>query len=585
MTLFRNPCLPCFLCLWTLFPNLSQALEPEPPLFEDYLHGTQNLEAFVRDAHSFVIKNPKSIHAPRITHDLLVFGTLSKQDGIIDMAQRVLLLDFVDSPHGRYFLNSFKEAKELRTLLIGLSGNSGAKVFSLKFCRAAKAGFRRFGTSFFDDEAFQVKSYLHACLAEDEELKGGMLHPLRRRLEEKGDDHPQLSILLDEKLSSLEKFKRFHEIMNGDNEGELASYLDFHAKLLSEKERASPEVLEILANQAAWSLSEKGALELLDALPDSRRSTPLHLLLRAKVQWSGGSGEGALRDLAKAAKGKGPWAELAPQLAEGISHWEERRDALAKVFLAISKSFNPESAGLEVEVSLSTKKKSADDLNFTGYLAFLPKKNELALEVINRGKLVFAYRTSKESSSLYLGNRREIMEFASGGPVPAPNFALNRSSDGQFHLTGGAMMAPSLDAAKKSGSSLFDSPYLSTEKGLGILLQYTIPRRGGWIEKSRREKKLDLHSIRWPERFNPDGFRAELGVCDKGSLRSVKVNNLDGSFRAEAKIRYGEKNFSARPLQWPDLPVRKRQEFDFTVITEILGAMSGLVDQSGGGSF
>ena len=93
---------------------------------------------------------------------------------------------------------------------------------------------------------------------------------------------------------------------------------------------------------------------------------------------------------------------------------------------------------------------------------------------------------------------------------------------------------------RKSGASLLDSPYLSTDLGLNALLEHTVRRNGGWIEAPRKEGKVTLFSVRTLQRFNPKGMRFTVGVDENGALRLIRMVKLDGSTRVEVRnVRYG----------------------------------------------
>ncbi|MFP6900449.1 MAG: hypothetical protein VCA36_05875, partial [Opitutales bacterium] len=440
--------------------------------------------------------------------------------------------------------------------------------------RAVKLGFRRFGAEFLIDHDFRARCYLHSLTAGDEALMKAVLPDLRAQLKENKEEHPQLGILLDGELSNLAKLRRLHALLEAEESADLEFYIDFFAAGLSKQERSSPEVVKILAERAVWGSGGRQALALLERLPKAIRSDAKYLVLRAKVLWAESRSEDALADLVKAADGEGPWAETAIQFADGVRGWNERRTALVQSILAAAKSFSEETTGLDAEITFFKKEDDGKSLNYSAYLGIIPDKNILQVHVREGENIKFAYRTDAKSSGLYLSGWDKVMRFATSGPVPAPNFTLQREEDGGFNLQGGATIAASLDAAKKSGAGLLDSPYLSTALGLNALLEHTVRRNGGWIEAPRKEDKVTLLSVRTLQRFNPRGLRITVGVDEAGALRSILVNKLDGSTRVEVgKIRYGGNSFELRPAVWPDLPVEERKQFDFSVIANVMGAI------------
>jgi hypothetical protein len=554
--------------------GISQAVEVKAPLFEEYLQGGR-VAAFVEDARAFLSSDSQSIYASRVAHDLLVVGTVLGNDDIVTQAKRLLLLEYAGSAHGSYLVSTFPKAEELRNFLVDAPGPAGDVAYARKFCRAVKLGFRRFGAEFLDDNHFRARCYLHSLTAEDKALTKAVLPALRAQVSEDKEEHPQLVLLLDEEVSNLAKLRRLHDLLEAEDSADVEFYIDFYASRLTKEERSSPEVLKILTERAVWGSGGQQALALLDTLPKTERSDPKYLVLRAKLLWAEGRSEDALADLMKAGQGEGVWAETATGFADGVRGWNERREALVQTILAVSKSFTKGTRGLDAEITFFKKEKDEKAMNFSAYLGLIPDENLLQVQVLEGEKTKFAYRTDADSSALYLSGWEKVMSFATSGPVPAPNFSLRRAEDGQFLLEGGATIAPSLEAAKRSGVGLLDSPYLSTPLGLNALLQYAVLRKGGWIEKTRQEGKVTFFSLRTLQRFNPRGLRITIGVDEAGALRSILVNKLDGSTRVEvAKIRYGGEAFSLRPATWPDLPVEERKQFDFSVIANVMSTIA-----------
>ena len=571
--------LPRFLFLFGLIcvlissPSTSQAVEVKAPMFEEYLQGGR-AAAFVQDAQAFLRSNPQSLYAARVAHDLLVIGSVMGDTLLVGESKRRLLLDYTGSAQTGYLASTFANAEDFRKILVDVPGQTEDSTFAKKFCRAVKLGFRRFGGEVFNDSDFRVRCYLYSMTAGDVALTNAVLPELRRELANNKEDHPELAVILDGKLSPLDKLRRLHGLLQAEESGDLEFYIDFFATGLSVTERSSPEVIKILAERAVWGSGGKQALALLDTLPKTVRSDTKYLVLRAKVLWAEGRAEDAMADLVKASEAEGPWGETATGFADGVRGWNERRTALVNGILAASKSFSEETTGLDAEITFFKKDDNGKELNYSAYLGLVPDKNLLQVNLREGEDVKFAYRTDAKSSGLYLSGWKKVMRFASSGPVPAPNFTLQREEDGGFNLQGGATIAASLDAAKKSGAGLLDSPYLSTALGLNALLEHTVRRNGGWIEAPRKEGKLTLFAVRTLQRFNPRGLRITVGVGEKGTLRSILVNKLDGSTRLEVgKIRYGADSFKLRPAVWPDLPVEERKQFDFSVIAQVMGAI------------
>ena len=562
--------------LFVSSPNDSPAApaaEVKAPLFEEYLPGGR-VAAYLKDAQAFLGANPQSPYAPRVSHDLLIVGTALGNDELMTEARRRLLLDYTGSAQAGYLATTFAKAEDFRAFLVDAPGPAGELACARKFCRAVKLAFRRFGAEFLDDSDFRVRCYLHANTAGDAPLMKAVFPELRRQLAENGEKEPVLGILLNEELTNLDRLRRLHALLEAEESVDLEFYMDFYAADLTEEERSSPEIAKILAERAIWGSGGQQALALLDTLPKAIRSDPKYLVLRAKVLWGGERGEDALRDLKKAAEGKGAWAETAIDFADGVDGWNERRATLVESILAASKSFSKEISGLDAEIIVFKTEDDGKKLNYSAYLGIIPDKNLLQVHVREGDKVKFAYRTDAKSSGLYLSGWEKVMRFATSGPVPAPNFTLKREEDGRFNLQGGATIAASLDAAKISSAGLLDSPYLSTAIGLGALLEYTVRRKGGWIEAPRKEGQVALSSVRTLQRFNPRGMRFTVGVDENGALRLIRMIKLDGSSRIEVRdVRYGGDAFELRPPVWPDLPVEDRKEFDFSVIAQVMGAI------------
>ncbi|MBG29736.1 MAG: hypothetical protein CMI31_07020 [Opitutae bacterium] len=561
-----------FLLLLVCSP-FSRAVEVKAPLFEEYLQGGR-VAAYVQEALAFLEANPQSLYAPRVANDLLIIATALKNEQLAVEAKRRLLLDYPASVQSTHLVSTFEEAKELREFLVDIQGPVGESEFAGRFCRVVKAGFRQFGAEFLNDADFQLRCYLHSLTAGDDALKNAVLPQLREDLANDKEDFAELAIALDDKLSDLEKLRRLHALLEHEESATLEFCIDFFAAALPKSERSSPEIVKILAERAVWGSGGKQALVLLDALPKAIRSDAKYRVLRAKVLWAESRAEDALKDLVQATSGAKPWSRTATDFADGVRSWDERRALVVQSILGISKSFGKDTTGLDAEISFSKKDDEGKTFNYTAYLGMIPNKNLLQLHVSEGESVKFAYRTDAKSSGLYLAGADKIMRFATSGPVPAPNFTLEREEGGGFNLQGGATIASSLDAARKSGANLLDSPYLSTVLGLNTLLEHSVRRIGGWIEKPRQEGKTTYLSVRTLQRFNALGLRVTVGVHETGALASILVKKLDGSSRLEVgKIRYGGDSFELRPAVWPDLAFEDRKEFDFSVITQVMGAI------------
>jgi len=569
---FRLVLMAC-ICLVVLPAISANAATASFPLMEDYLLKGKVAE-YLKDATAFLESNSSLKVAPRVAFDILMVAERLKNKNLTNQMKAILIFEYSQTIQGSYVLSSFKDAKEFRTFILNqadLRLKKDPSSLPRKFTRVVVNGLGYFKMELLEDRYFLLKAYCLAEAAEDEKVAGLLRSALSREPSKKDAFDETMKICLDKTSNVAVKISSLH---GKDND---AAFIEkFYLSTLSSDERKAPAIIRILAENAINAQDYEAAQLLINDLPLKDQSDPQILF------WKGWALLAQKKDMdAVAVFGEitklypdNEWSKSAEMYIDGVRSITESQESNAITMLAVSKELREGIGVLQTTVKYEHDSKSGEIEKFSLYIGMVPDSNHLELMLYKNDTLLIAYRTTDEVSSVYLKSDNKILTFNTPGPTPAPLLALSRDSDGKFSFTGNLAMETSIKKAGAKSSSLFDSPYLSTQTGVQILLDY-MTRNKGWVSNKPVIKK-GMTSYIWQI---PSADSSTMELLE---YRISKKNNLSyinfGSTRIE-EIKYGTKNsFKLTPPPWPECPVEKHAKFGADVMIKLMGAAMGLLD-------
>ncbi|MBC8350148.1 MAG: hypothetical protein H8E24_16220 [Verrucomicrobia bacterium] len=540
------------------------------PMAEEYLSGGR-ITAYQKDARAYLEQNPKAPLSPRLAHDLFMVATITGNEQVAKEARRALLFDYPSSLQTNYLLSSLSsDEKKLREILIEeadrvLQSEPG---FPARFCRCILLALRTHGAKLLADNSLRLRVLLLAEAAGVTNLRQAAIEPLQELAEENGEQAEVVTAVLSTK-SILEKLAAVHHLNGSD-----ALFTEsFYLSSLDKEQRKNPQVTELLAERAIFGRDKdfQAGIAHLENLPPKMQSIPRLSFWRAIALIGIERGDEAKKVLAKTS-GVDPWSQAARSLEDGLQHSEDRRNALSKAILAAVKTFSKDVEAIRIEANLQPEEgeEQQDDIAKL-YLGISTSLNLFELQVRRGDALVLAYRTDAHSSAIYSNDRKSILQFASPGAVPMPRLGLKRDAeDGTFNFNLSAGMGTTVEQVADQGERILDNPYLATSAGLETLLRYTLTQKGAWLPPASSAKGITKHIIRLAYSDDPKEKFISIGVSSDGKLRTIGF----GKWNLHS-IRYGSNSLLANSPAWPDLPVEKREEFDFT---SFMGLIASFMD-------
>jgi len=569
---FRSVLMAC-MCLFVL-PAFSANTETASfPLIEDYLLNGKVAE-YLKEATAYLESNSSSKVAPRVAFDILMVAERLKNKNLSNQIKAILIFEYSQSIQGSYVLSSFKDAKEFRTFILSQAGlrlKKDPSSLPRKFTRVVINGLGYFKMELLEDRYFLLKAYCLAEAAEDEKVVGLLRSALTKEPSKKDAFDATMKICLDQTTDVAVKISNLH-----GKDKDAAFIEKFYLSTLSSDERKAPAIIRILAENAINAQDYEAAQLLINEMPLKDQSDPQILF------WKGWALLAQKKDMdAVAVFGEitklhpdNEWSKSAEMYIDGVRNITESQEANAITMLAVSKELREGIGVLQTTVRYEHEPKSGELEKFSLYIGMVPDSNHLELMLYKNNTLLIAYRTTDLVSSFYLKSDNKILTFNTPGPTPAPLLALSRDSDGKFSFTGNLAMETSIKKAGAKSSSLFDSPYLSTQTGVQILLDY-MTRNKGWVPNKPLIKK-GMTSYVWqiPSADSSTMELLEYRISEKSTLSHINF----GSVRIE-EIKYGAKDsFKLTPPPWPECPVEKHAKFGADVMVKVMGAVMSLLE-------
>jgi hypothetical protein len=222
------------------------------PLAEQYL-GAGRIQEYTEACKQYLIANPRSFQAARLTMDLYMLGKVANDDRTAVDARGGLLFQFADSLPAAYIVETFKDEPEFRQFILTEVEHRAAVLARTSVVMANHAiglGLRRFGDKLLGEEAFALVVALIA-----EEAGNGVLHQKALAAFDGPDKaRPGLKEIRtacfgspagpSARPSIKERVLRLHALRA---EGNARLFEWYYAAKLAPADRQDPQVLRILA--------------------------------------------------------------------------------------------------------------------------------------------------------------------------------------------------------------------------------------------------------------------------------------------------------------------------------------------------
>ena len=530
-----------------------------------------DLDDYLREAMTFVTKNPDSKHTPRVLMDILMVFTAGKKETDRDKIRRMLIAKYPESLEARFAITLFEDAGDYRDTLLKMFNDDeqGSKTgFGRGFLPRAMMGFRAYDTDIFKQSEFLVRSIFAAEEKGELRVKDDLMRLVRS--DEVGNDNEKelMKIAFDNELDHAAKIRAVHEKEDCGTKKFLTNYL---VSRLSEKERNAFPIQKVFIESKLKSSKWDEAIVLIDRL-NPRKLSPNG---SAHVQfWKGwalashGTLTGADKTLATVMEkyGQTAWGRTAQTLRSALARQTDSLEANVNGLEGVIMTL-----GDDVEVlELKTDWDLPEGPVISVYFSYRKAASEVLLFLSRDGKVHLAYDFSPQRSRMYTGADAVTLVGTGQMPIFTPEFKFSESEDGRLNFSANAKQANSLEAGKSSLKSMLDNPLFNTRSGLTKLVGRST--KLGWLPTTATRDQQGRRVLEWisPKTSEP-GFEKLRITTEKGMLRSVES---DDGF--QLRCRYGKANeVKLNPPKWPRSSenVVDKQNFGIALISKALPAI------------
>jgi len=164
--------------------------------------------------------------------------------------------------------------------------------------------------------------------------------------------------------------------------------------------------------------------------------------------------------------------------------------------------------------------------------------------------------------------------YASGVAIPQPELRLARNGDGRFNFKFNVGLGKSQGGFSDSIRKLVQSPQLSTESGVKILLRSRIAM--GSFSEFDRDPDTGNRRLRWftVQADTLDPATTQIDISPEGQLTAVRFDQL-----MVDRIRYGHSDsFLLRAPEWPDRTAEEHDTVAPDIILRLITAVSSAIE-------
>ncbi|MDB5386313.1 MAG: uncharacterized protein JWM11_1959 [Planctomycetaceae bacterium] len=536
----------------------------------EHFPNTNEWETFRIHAIEFLQDHADDVMAPRAIHDMILIETIRAKpnQAEINALKTRLAFEYPDSLALAVTLKSFKDQSEYRNLLM-TEFRKPEQTFSPDFCRqflkASELGLTAFGPVFTNDDGF-------AQLI-DLALNDGKSFRLRQLTDEKfqnmkGMARSGMELGRKAELSRAEKVIGLHSIGDAATAKRqsvpqgLGDAIRYWISRLSSEERQLPQIREILIEHLLSTKKFQQALPELDALLAIEQQ-PKWMFWRA---WSLASEQQfdaaslALEQLAKQFPSDA-WSKLGADFAivlrERNAAMRENADAILELVTQLQ---SDDFEALKLHVAYHPIQGKLIELWATGDAV-----NHSLDVFINYGSVPFVgYKTTLNDYSIFLRDQGKIVQINKPGIFLDFTLGLNQTAQGlssNFNFNTASTPAAA-NSWRRAIRDLAKNPLVANRDAVVSLLHLNLksvfPLRMKTVDGRRiyRWFQFDLN------RPQSKPFEFELTSTNQRQIR------FRDSFGTTAEVTFGKVGSVVAESRWKDLPITKKDEFDFTLIMQ-----------------
>lgn len=548
------------------------------PFYEDYFKKS-DLNGFLRTAKKFLEDKPEAVESPRVAMDFLMAAKVARDSKAVNEAIGYLLFRYSSSLPTLHFLSSFEKGSEKLTELLKAQADSadlGSKEFAVSYCRTIILIARAKNPELLKDSGLRLRSYLLAVKAEVEEIEKVASQSLTKDAEKNTNLGNAIKIVLSEQ-PVIEKILALDRI-----EGKDAGFcIRFYLAELSEKQKNSPAILALKLKQALFDgIGNKDgkvekALEIHASLPPETGKLAKYQTFLAFAQHIDGKNEDAIKTLKKIStkssnKISAQWGKTARSYADGLQFSENRKKLLLDALGKGIDKMSEEKDAFFIKVNWLTEAKTEKAERYNAYIGLSKSKESFEIQIFNGDKPTFAFRTDPQSASILPPSGESIISFKSSGALPVPQFDVVRDiGDGSFNYKFNLSFASTFAKLAAEGTNFLKNPYLGTDKGREVLMNYILGSKPIWLGSAKSIKggmSYPLFSIS-PD--DPVPTETSLAFDISGNLISCSFGDI-----AFSKILRGNTDILENMPDWPDMPEKKEDKFDFALFMQIVTQLS-----------
>lgn len=555
-------------------PSQLTAQENRIPFYEDYF-AKSDVNGYLREAVRFLEEKPDAVEAPRLAMDYFMAAKVARNPEAVNRAIGFLLFRYPGSLPTLHYLSSFEKGSSKLIEVLKTQADIAdlqSKDFAVSYCRTLLLIARAQNPELLRDKSLRLRAYLLASKAGVKEIEKIALESLTKDTEKDGELNKVIQVVVSnqtvtEKIAALGKL--------GGNETIFC--IKFYLGQLTEEEKKAPAVLALQLKQSLFQKngSIEGAFTTFSSLPENLSKLAKYQTFLAIAQHFDERDEDAIKTLKKIStksfnKEMAAWGKTARDYAEGLESSSNRK----KLFLeAFGKSFDllsKEADCLLIEGQHTNTSESGDASNYRAYIALSSSRKSFEIQLLSNDQLQFAFRTDHEKASIITPGAKEQISFQSPGALPIPRFDIVRDiSTGGFNYNFNLSFASSYPKLADEGDRLLKNPYLSTNKGREVLLNYLLSSKPLWLGPAKSIQGGTAFPLFAIDPDSPTPTSAGFSFDLSGNLISCKFGQTTLS-----KISRGDDKVLEGLPVWPKLPVRTEEKFDFALIMKIVSEIS-----------
>jgi hypothetical protein len=567
-----------------IFTGQAMGQEDRIPFYEDYLKKS-DINGFIRQARQFLEEKPEAIEAPRLAMDYLMAAKIARNSEAVEKAIGYLLFRYPNSLPSLHMLSSFEKGSDkLRNILKTQSelGNLGDKGFAVAYCRSLILIARAQDPELLKDPALRLRAYLLAINAEVKEIEQVALRTLAKDAEADTNLGKAIKITLSKK-QPIEKIKELDEL-----EGNDASFcIKYYLAQLTDEQKKSPGILTLQLKQSLFveigkkDKSIERALEIFALLPSKTRKLAKYQTFLGFAQHLDEKDDEAIKTLKKVStrssdKEMAKWGKTAHSYADGLQNSKGRQKLLLEALGKSIDRLSEENDAFFIEAQWTPENNAEKSKPYQIYLGLSKSKEAFEIQLLSDEKLTFAFRTDALKSSIIPPMTEQIISFKSPGALPVPRVDILRDiGDGSFNYNFNLSFAPTFAKLAAEGASILKNPYVGTNKGREVLVNYLLSSKPIWLGPARSIKGGTSYPVFSIDPDEPAPSLSELAFDVTGNLSSCRFGSL-----SIPTILHGDQEILDKMPEWPDFPKREEEKFDFALMMEIITQLSKLSTSS-----